>query len=172
MELARRYLRAYCPVTLRDLIYWRGALVDNARRCIAEMGDEVVEVSVGGQAMLALRADLDALNERPPRRREWPVRMLYRFDPLLLGIKDKAWLIEPRYYRRVFRPAGHIEGTLLEHGRVVGTWRYDRADSGLVVTVCPFAPLPRHVRVAAEENAAGVAQFFGLPLNDLVMDEV
>ena len=172
MELARRYLRTYGPATLRDLIYWRGALVDNARRCIAEMGDEVVEVSVRGQAMLALRADLDALNEKPPRRREWPVRMFYRFDPLLLGTKDRSWLMEPRYYKRVSRPAGHIEGTLLEHGRVVGTWRYDRADNGLAITVYPFAPLPRQVRKAVEENAVGVAQFFGLPLNDLVMNGV
>ena len=172
MELTRRYLRAYGPATVRDLMYWRGALVGNARRCIAEMGDEVVEVSVSGQPMLALRADLDALNEKPPARREWPVRMLYRFDPLLLGIKDRSWLMEPRYYKRVSRPAGHIEGTLLEHGRVVGTWRYDRADNGLAITVYPFAPLPRQVRKAVEENAVGVAQFFGLPLNDLVMDGV
>jgi len=50
-------------------------MVGNARRCIAEMGDEVVEVSVSGQPMLALRADLDALNEKPPARREWPVRL-------------------------------------------------------------------------------------------------
>jgi len=174
MELVRRYLRAYGPATLRDLTHWRGALVGNARRCVAEMGDEIVEVSVSGQPMLALRADLDALNEKPPAHREWPVRMLYRFDPLLLGIKDRSWLMEPRYYKRVSRPAGHIEGTLLDaaRGRVVGTWRYNRADSGLAITVYPFAPLPRQVKKAVEENAAGVAQFFGLPLNDLVMDGV
>jgi hypothetical protein len=172
IELARRYLHTYGPATVPDLKYWRSARAGDAQRWMAALRGETVEVNVGGQPMLALRADLDALNEKPPARREWPVRMLYRFDPLLLGIKDRSWLMEPRYYKRVSRPAGHIEGTLLEHGRVVGTWRYNRADSGLAITVYPFVPLPRQVKKAVEENAAGVAQFLGLPLNDLVMDGV
>jgi hypothetical protein len=169
VEITRRYLRVYGPVTVQDLTYWRGCKAGDARRWIATLGDEVVEVNAGGRTLLALRADLDSLHEKPPSRGAWPVRMLYRFDPLLLGIKDKTWIVDSQHYKRVFRIAGHIEGTLLECGRVAGTWRYDRKDSGLAIRLFPFSPLPRHVRAAVEKNANGVAQFFGLPLIDLLV---
>jgi hypothetical protein len=166
-EITRRYLRVYGPATVQDLIYWRGCKAGDARRWIAALGDEVVEVNVGERTLLALRTDLDSLHEKPPSRGAWPVQMLYRFDPLLLGIKDKTWIVDPQHHKSVFRAAGHIEGTLLEHGRVAGTWRYDRKDSGLAIRLFPFSPLPQHVRAAVDKNAAAVAQFFGLPLIDL-----
>jgi hypothetical protein len=49
----------------------------------------------------------------------------------------------------------------------VGTWRYDRKGSGLVVTVFPFGRLRRGVRTAVRQQAKAVAQFFDLPLHDL-----
>ena len=119
--------------------------------------------------MLAWQADLEALGEKPPARSEWPIKLLYRFDPLLLGIKDKSWIVDARHYKRVFRPAGHIEGILIEHGRAAGTWRYDRQNGGLAITVRPFDKLTRRVQAAVEKNAQGVAAFFGLPLADLTV---
>jgi hypothetical protein len=169
IELTRRYLRAYGPATVQDLAYWRGARVSDARRWLAALGDEVGEVTVEGQALLTLRADMDTLRETPPEPETWPVRLLYRFDPLLLGLKDKSWIVGPAYYNRVWRPAGHIEGTVLEHGRIIGTWRYDWKGSGLVVSVFPFDPLPEHVQTMVEQQANGIAAFFGVELVDLVI---
>jgi hypothetical protein len=172
VELARRYLAAYGPATVPDLAYWRGERVGQARRWIELLGDEVMTVEAEGQLLLALRADADELNEIPPEREAWPVRLLYRFDSLLLGLKDKSWLVDPAYYNRVWRPAGHIEGTILEDGRITGTWRYDRRNGGLVVSVFPFGPLPAHVQAAVEGHAAGVARFLGLELGEVAMGEI
>lgn len=168
VELARRYLAAYGPATIQDMAYWRGASVANARRWLATLGEEVIEVESERQTLLALRADMEVLNELPPPPELWPVRLLYRFDPLLLGLRDKSWLVEPTHYNRVWRPAGHIEGTLLEFGRIAGTWRYDRRGGGLAVTLFPFEPLPAHVQTALERHAAGVAAFFEMELVDFV----
>jgi hypothetical protein len=167
-ELARRYLAAYGPATVQDLAYWRGERVGQARCWIELLGDEVMTVEADGQSLLALRADADVLNETPPEREAWPVRLLYRFDPLLLGLKNKSWLVDPAYYNRVWRPAGHIEGVILDYGRIAGTWRYDRRNGGLVVSVFPFEALPAQVKAAVEQNAAGVAKFFGLTLGEVL----
>jgi len=171
--LARSYLRAYGPAAVQDFHYWRGGRVAIARRAVAALGNEVaeVEVEVNGRPMLVLRGDLEELNETPPPPEVWPVRMLYRFDPLMLGIKDKKWLVDMQYYKQVWRTGGHIEGTVLAHGRIAGVWRYKRTGSDLRITVAPFVPLPAHVRTAVEEQAAGVARFFGLPLGDLTVNE-
>lgn len=169
VELARRYLRAYGPATLQDFAYWRGAPVANARRWVTALGDAVAEVFVEGRALLALRADLEELAAPPPPREAWPLRLLYRFDPLLLGIKDKAWIVDTADYARVWRPAGHIEAVLLDHGRIAGVWRYDRAGNNLTLTLQPFAPLPAHLRTAVEQQAAAVAQFFGTRLAELAI---
>ncbi|MBE7550737.1 MAG: winged helix DNA-binding domain-containing protein [Anaerolineales bacterium] len=167
-ELARRYLAVYGPATVQDLAYWRGASVSEARRWLAALSDEVTEVEGEGQALLALRADIEVLHETPPLREAWPVRLLYRFDPLLLGVKEKSWVVDPAHYSRVWRPAGHIEGTVLEHGRIVGTWRYDWKGRDLAVSVFPFDPWLEHVRTAVASHAAGVAAFFGVELADFV----
>ena len=170
-EIVRRYLRAYGPATLQDFAYWRGTQAATARKWFAALGDEVAEVDVAGQPMLARRTDLDALAAAPPERDAWPIHLLYRFDPLLLGLRDESWIVDPPFYNRVWRPAGHIEGTILEHGRIVGTWRYDRKGGGLLITLRPFAPLSAPVRATVEARAQGVAAFFGLPLTDITTTE-
>lgn len=167
--LVRRYFTAYGPSTVKDFIYWRVAPAAEARRWVAAQSDALVEITVEGQPYLALRTDLEALQEPPPEREAWPVRLLYRFDPLLLAHKEKAWLVEAACYNRVWRPAGHVEGTVLAEGRIAGTWRYDRAGKGLTVTVAPFAPLPAPVQAAVEREAAGIAAFFELPLTALTV---
>jgi uncharacterized protein YcaQ len=167
IELVRRYFAAYGPGTAQDLAYWRGIRVSAVRPWLAALGEELVEIEVEGQPMLALREDLPLLQASPPEREAWPVRMLYRFDPLLLAHKDKGWLVEREHYNRVWRPAGHIEGNLLEHGRIVATWRYQRKSGGLVINMDPFAPLPQHLREAVEGIAPSIAEFFDMPLVDL-----
>ena len=90
--------------------------------------------------------------------------MLNRFDPLLLALKDKTWLIDPAHYKQVWREAAIVEAVLLVRGRIEGTWRYKRSTKGLAIMMNPFVPLPKPVREALEEQAAGIAAFFGLPL--------
>ncbi len=105
-EIVRRYLRAYGPATLQDFAYWRGTQAATARKWFAALGDEVAEVDVAGQPMLARRADLDALAAAPPERDAWPIHLLYRFDPLLLGLRDKSWIVDPPFTTASGGPPG------------------------------------------------------------------
>ncbi|MCC9075824.1 winged helix DNA-binding domain-containing protein [Litorilinea aerophila] len=168
-EIARRYLATYGPATAQDFAYWRGAPMGQARRWLNALEPELASVQVGGAELLALASDLEALASSPPEAEAWPVAMLYRFDPLLLAHRDKGWVTAAQDYKKIWRPAGHIEGIVLAHGRAQATWRYDRKAAGLHIRVEPFHPLPRHVSGAIPRLAQAVADFFDLPLAELTL---
>ena len=165
-EALRRYLRAYGPSTMRDFIYWRGAKSANGRHWWDALAPELVEVEFDGASQFVLREDLDDLLT-PAADVDWPVRMLYRFDPLLLAHKDKHWIVPPAHYKQVWRPAGHIEGIVLAHGHATATWRYERRPGGLAITVDPFGRFPKALQKQIERIATQVAKFFGTPLAEL-----
>ena len=167
VDLACRYLATYGPAAPRDLAYWFGTTVTNARRWVAAAGERIANVVVEGQPAVCRTDDLGAVAEKPPAPSKWPVKLLYRFDPLLLATKDKNWLIERRHKKQVWRPGGHVNAVILVGGRIVGTWRYDKRAKGLVISVTPFEPLSRAVARAVETQARAVARFMGLDLLEL-----
>ena len=140
LTMLRRYLHGYGPATVLDFMYWRGARSEPARRWWATLAPEMVAVSAGGAPMALLAEDLEELLA-PADGLENSFQLLYRFDPLLLGHKEKSWIVPPKHHKQVFRIAGHIEGVVLVRGEAVATWRYQRHGRGLIVTVEPFARL-------------------------------
>jgi hypothetical protein len=168
-ELAARFFTAYGPATIQDFRYWRFLKAADAERSLAPLRPELAEVEIAGKTLLLHKRDLPELHATPPEPEAWPVRLLYRFEPYLLAHKEKGWVVEPAHYTAVWRPAGHIEGIVLAHGRGAGVWRYDRTGKGLVVRVTPFAPLPAYVAARLPDLATQVAAFFALPLAELVI---
>lgn len=174
IEIARRYFRTYGPATAADLAHWRGGAVGLARAWMAVLEGELAPVLVAGTEMFARVDDLDAmatLAALPHAADGLPVRLLYRFDPLLLAHHSRSWVVDDRFRDRVARPAGHIEGVVLQRGRAVATWRYDRASTGLLITANPFKRLSKTVTERISRQAEGVARFFALPLADLRIEE-
>ena len=172
--LARRYFRTYGPATLRDFAYWAGLSAAELKGCLQAVTPELVKIqSAGGEAMFVRDGDLMELEQNPPGREGWTVRLLGRFDPLLLAHREKNWVVPTAFYSRVWRPAGHIEGVVLVHGQAAGTWRYERlGTTKLRVRVFPFKrPAERVVR-AVRREAGGVARFLGLRLEEVVWMDV
>ena len=171
--VARRYFRAYGPATLQDFAYWAGLSSKDVQRCLQAIAPELVQVRGEGTGpMYLLKDDLAELGQTAPAREDWSVRLLGRFDPLLLAHRDKSWVVPKAFYSRVWRPAGHIEGTVLVHGQAVAIWRYERVGTTkLAVRVYPFNRLAGWVFKAIRREARGVARFFGLqPGEVLVLD--
>lgn len=171
-EMAARYFAAYGPSTTKDFLYWRAATRSTVQPSLDALAPDLAEVRVDGTTMSVLQSDLPTLRRRPPDAEAWPVHLLYRFDPYLLAHRDKGWVVPAAHYSAVWRPAGHIEGIVLAHGRGLGTWRYDRKGKGLAIQITPFAPLPAYVAQQVPALAEQVAAFFNLPLSDLQIGQV
>lgn len=132
-ELARRYHAAFGPADARDLAAWSGLSVPDAKLAWDGAGE----------------APADA--PEPPA-----VRLLGAFDNVLLGWRDRGFVLDPAHEARI-RKGGVLAPILLVHGRAAGTWRVARGR----VELAPFAPLPRDVAPAADAEVDDVRRFLG-----------
>jgi hypothetical protein len=171
VEVLRRYIRHYGPTTVEDYRYWRLTYADRARRWWGMVEQELAPVDVEGEIQYLFADDLDAL-AAPVEAEAWPLHMLYRFDPLLLGHKEKGWIVPPAHYKRVWRPAGHIEGVVLVRGQAQATWRYERKGTAMAIHVAPFGKLGKRVKGQVEKMALGVMDFFGAKKGEVTWGDV
>jgi hypothetical protein len=148
--LVRRYLGAFGPATRRDLLAFSGLRVADLapgldllegqlRRFVDEEGRDLFDLP---QA------------PRPAADTPAPVRLLPRWDALLLSHADRTRVL-PHAYRGAVITGGWVHATFLVDGVVAGIWRLE---DGKVKTE-PFAPLPRNARRELEEEAARLARF-------------
>ncbi len=159
LEIARRYFNAYGPATVQDFAYWRGIQLSRARHYTGKIRHELEEVGTEIGPML-IRAGTRMKAELPGPR------LLYRFDPVLLGHKDKSWIVPDEFKKRVIRPAGHMEGIAVEDGTARATWRYDRESKGLRFTLIPFGKQPKTSFNSFRECAGKIAAFMEMPVAD------
>ena len=160
-RLARRYLAAYGPATLEDFASWVKLKAADVRLGWEQLDGETVAIETGGKTLALFQDQLDGLDEWAGFQPEPVVRLLPRFDALLLGYASRDWLVDPAYARRVHPGGGMLRATLLVDGRLAGTWKTQSLKRGLRVEVDPFEPLPDGVLPALEKEAADLGRFLG-----------
>jgi Winged helix DNA-binding domain len=144
-HLVRRYLGAFGPATRADIAEWSGLRVrdlepalealEPLRRFRDERGRELLDLP---------RAPLPS-GDAPA-----PVRLLPRYDNLVLSHADRTRVVADDHRRQVIHGGGMVEATFLVDGFVAGLWRVERGR----VRVEPFAPLPRAWRRDLDDEAA------------------
>ena len=144
--LVRRYLGAFGPASRQDLLAFSGLRVadvepglEGLRRLEDEQGRELLDLP---------RAP------RPTPDTSAPVRLLPRWDALLLSHADRTRVL-PEEYRSTVITGGWVHATFLVDGMVAGIWRIQ----GGKVKTEPFAPLPLRVRRELEDEARRLARF-------------
>ncbi len=149
----RRYLHTYGPATTQEVSRWLGSLsVAQLGRRIKQLGEDVTEVEVDGTRAWALAADVPAMAEMGPTG---DLRLLPAFDQYVVTApRDQDAVLPSPLRGRVYRPQGWFSPVVVEDGRIIGTWRYERAGATIAVTVEPFGRLSAGQRegVAAEAD--------------------
>ena len=159
-ELARRYLSAYGPASVQDFAHWSGLQVKNGKKAFAGIADELVPVEVEGQRQPVFVLEQE-LNKLRRAGQDVPaVVLLPKFDVLLLARKDKSWLVDDQYYKRIHGKAGQVEAAVLLSGRAAATWRIKRGKT-LIATVAPFTPLGKSAQKQVEREFSKLAHWLG-----------
>jgi len=104
-ELLLRYLSAYGPATRQDFAHWSGLKMKVAQAIFEACARDLIPVEVAGW-----RGDCYVRREDEPLLKtcEEPaaVKLLPKFDPLLMAYTEKTRFIAEEHLARVYRPAG------------------------------------------------------------------
>ena len=160
-ELLRRFLHAYGPATPRDFSKWSGIPAAEAAAVWTRTERDRERVDVDGAAMGIGREDVEAL--RTSEIDESAIRLLPAFDPLLLAHASKDHLVDPRFYKRVYRNQGWLSPVVLAGGRLVACWFLKSSGRSADVDVQPFTRLSPAIRRGIEAEVDGLSRFVGMP---------
>jgi hypothetical protein len=129
-----------------------------AQAAFDALGADLVDVTVDGAPGRLLRRDLAALAESSLNRAP---RLLPSFDTFLLAHAAKDHLIDPRFYKRVYRNQGWLSPVVLVAGRIVAVWFLEQRAKAYTLDVRPFGPLDARVRSGLRQEADALAGFLG-----------
>ncbi|WP_123546751.1 winged helix DNA-binding domain-containing protein [Frigoribacterium sp. PhB107] len=154
-EYVRRWLARCGPATVRDLAWWGGLTLTEARHAVS-LVDDVEATVLDGETWIE-RTEGEAVSGRPARG---DLRLLPPFDELLLGYGAREASLDPADASRLvpssnglFLPAVTVDG------RVVGTWRRTVA-----IEVDPWVAWTERRRAQVRRRAEQYAQHLGLAL--------
>jgi len=116
VELARQWLGAFGPASVKDLQWWAGWTGAQTKAALGAL--PVVEVDLDGQTGVALADDpsFAAPAEAPP-----VATLLPALDPTPMGWQARDWYLGP-HATTLFDRTGNIGPTVWWEGRVVGGW--------------------------------------------------
>jgi hypothetical protein len=161
-HLARRYLGAFGPASVEDLVTYvgRGKNLARWRVAITAMREELISLAdEDGRALVDLpRAP------RPDHGTAAPPRLLARWDSLLLAheTKHRDRVLPPAHQATVITKNADVLPTFLVDGVVAGTWlpRQD-ANGRRTLDLRPFGRLASRDRDALESQGERLLPLLG-----------
>jgi hypothetical protein len=159
VELMRRYVRSFGPVTMQDTAYWIGAYQRDLKPYWEQLLPELTAVEVAGETRYVLAEDVDDLTAMEGAK--LPVRLVPAFDPLLLAYRDKAQLLDMRFHKRIYGAAAWVYPAVLIDGWVAGAWKYERKAKQVIITIEPFRKITKTAQKAIQREANYLASISG-----------
>ena len=126
--LVHQYLRAFGPVTEKDIVWWTGLSKTKVRDALNQLQAQIerVEISNLPGDFILLHSDR-TLIEKSGLSEEQTVNLLPSLDPYLMGYKERERYLQPKHHDNVFDRSGNATSTILLEGRVVGVWDFTEA---------------------------------------------
>jgi hypothetical protein len=151
-HLVLRYLGAFGPASLKDLVSWAGLPAATLRPVVEQMGSRRFRDCNGVELFDLAEGPL------PDPDTPAPVRFLPVWEASLLVHARRTQILPERYRSLVFNvKTPHSVPTFLVDGVVAGTWRYEKGR----VQLQPFDDVPKTFREELEHEADRLAGFHG-----------
>jgi hypothetical protein len=156
-ELAVRYLRSHGPAAPADFAWWSGVRAGDANKAWKAIADRLVEVETE-------RGKAWVLRSKASEAQKGIVRLLPAFDEYVLGWKDRDLAALPEHRAKINRGGGWLHPVVFVDGRLVATWKLNRAPLRQTVMIEPFTLLAPAVMRGVRAEAKDLATFTGVPV--------
>jgi Winged helix DNA-binding domain len=159
-ELARRYLAANGPASVRDFAAWSGLPSTLTRAGMAAIAAEIVEFPGPTPGLWALRARaVDEPSKRPV------VRLLGHFDTYLLGYRTRQHVGDATAEEWIHQGGGGwIRPTVTVDGWIVGGWSLNARGRDFEITVRRFEPHSGRVETGIGREVAEIGDLLERPV--------
>lgn len=124
-DLALRYFNSHGPATLKDFSWWAGLSPTDARNGQEFSARQLTHASAGGE-------DYWGPRDGPANTKKNPAAILLPpFDEFLVAYKDRSAALERAHGRHL---PSLLSPTIVVKGRIIGTWRKNSGNDGVVIT--------------------------------------
>lgn len=155
-----RYLAGFGPATVDDIAWWMGISKAAVAEALHGMRRKVAEIEVAGLdgRFIVLKSDLEALVRFSPGPDA--CQLLPKFDPYIMGYKNRQRLIPARHENKVYRSSrAEVLPCIVANGRIIGTWDYKQTNRRLVINLSVFEKITTSLARAITPQAERLSRF-------------
>lgn len=154
VDLIRKYIENYGPVTRDDIVYWTFLLTKDVDRAIGSLRKDLTVENFGTkQEYFSIDGDAKRPDDPPE------AIVLPEFDSLLMGHKDKSRYLDKHHVKKVFWGLGGIHRTILLDGFAGAIWKRKKTNKEMAVDIIPLRPLTGTEKSSIEEEFARYADY-------------
>ncbi len=159
--LALRYFTSHGPATPRDLAWWAGLTLGEARQATALAAREgLAQQTIAGEThWFSAQTTLSAAKDAPPDRVTW---LLPPYDEYTVAYGDRRAIL--RTEGAPTDPFVILGPVIVVEGQLVGSWKRTLTRDAALLTLTLFVPLDGERRALIEQAAACFGRFVGLPV--------
>jgi len=153
-ELAARYFISHGPAAMQDFAWWSGLAMSDAKAGIEMVKSELQKENIDGQTYWYE----NAMNpSKAPTTFLLPI-----FDEYIIAYKDRTAVFDKDKFGKVIQRGNVISGnTIVENGKVIGTWTRTIMKDKVVVKPITFIKPSRDQKKSIGAAADHYGSFLG-----------
>jgi hypothetical protein len=156
-EAAKRYFSSHAPATIQDFAWWLGITIGEAKRGLDAIKSQFISVKLDKQEYWLPQ-------ESPVLPDSTKLYLHSGFDEIFLGYKDRRLIVDYEREKVISGRNGVFRWTMIQDGRVIGTWKRTRKKQEIIIEPEPYSPLNSSQEENFRHAAKRYADFLGISL--------
>lgn len=153
--LAAKYFESHCPATFRDFTWWSGLSVGDSKRAIEMIKKDFISEKINSEKFWFPHSF------SLPEKFANTIFLLPAFDEFLISYKNRTATIISKHHGKAFSNNGIFWPTIVENGKVKGTWKREIKRDILIIKPDFFDPKNRVSKKELIKTACQFGSFLG-----------